>query len=148
MKSVLLTFCVFSCALLSVRADPAAEKAFVDKYKTAFEGKDTKTLESLLYTEGAHPMALEFYKMMLSEGAGSKISKIELVDLTPEDLKQADEVMPGPDGSKTKMSLKPVKKLVIEVEQKSESSGGTASNTTFVAEKNGKLVIPVPAAVK
>src|SRR3954464_4686044 len=107
MKTVLLTVCIFSCALLSLRADPAAEKAFVDTYKTAFEAKDTKTLESLLYTEGAHPMALEFYKQMMSEGAGSKISKIELVDLTPEDQKQADEVMTGPDGSKTKMSLEP-----------------------------------------
>ena len=148
MKTVLLTWCTFSCALLSLRADPAAEKAFVDKYKTAFEAKDTKTLESLLYTEGAHPMALDFYKQMMSEGAGSKISKIELVDLTPEDQTRADEVMSGPDGSKTKLSLKPVKKLVIEIEQKSESGGGTASNTTFVAENNGKLLIPVPAVVK
>ncbi|HEY6229355.1 MAG TPA: hypothetical protein VI282_19710, partial [Verrucomicrobiae bacterium] len=27
------------------------EKAFVNKYKTAFEGKDTATLESFLYTQ-------------------------------------------------------------------------------------------------
>jgi hypothetical protein len=35
-------------------------------------------------------MKLEFYKMMQSEGAGTgKISKIELVDLTAEDVKKA-----------------------------------------------------------
>ena len=40
------------------------EKAFTDKYKTAFEGKDTATLESFLYTQGADPAILGFYKMM------------------------------------------------------------------------------------
>jgi hypothetical protein len=48
---------IFFCALLvgvsvSLRADtPAQEKAFTDKYKTAFEAKDTATLESFLYTQ-------------------------------------------------------------------------------------------------
>jgi hypothetical protein len=64
------------------------EKAFVDKYKTAFEGKDTATLESFLYTQGADPAILGFYKMMQSGEAGEKISNIELVDLTPEDAKK------------------------------------------------------------
>ena len=30
-------------------------------------------------------MALGFYKMMMTNGAGEKISKIELIDLTPEE---------------------------------------------------------------
>jgi hypothetical protein len=63
------------------------EKAFIDKYKTAFEGKDSATMESFLYTQGADPAILGFYKMMQSGEAGEKISTIELVDLTPDDAK-------------------------------------------------------------
>src|ERR1051325_9909975 len=81
---------------------PADEKAFLDKYKAAFEKGDKATLESFLYPKDAHPMALEFFKMMQSDGAGTaKISKIELVDLTPEDVKKAGEIQTGPDGRKT-----------------------------------------------
>ena len=35
-------------------------------------------------------MALGFYKMMMTNGAGEKISKIELIDLTPEETKEAE----------------------------------------------------------
>ena len=52
-------------ALFSLARSPQ-EKAFTDKYKTAFEGKDTTTLESFLYTQGADPAILGFYKMMQS----------------------------------------------------------------------------------
>ena len=58
---------ILFCALIitvsvSLRAGtPAQEKAFMDKYKTAFEGKDTATLEAFLYTQGSDPGALEFY---------------------------------------------------------------------------------------
>ncbi len=47
---------VLVCALLGTITLPIAagtpeqEKAFTDKYKKAFEGKDTATLESFLYT--------------------------------------------------------------------------------------------------
>jgi hypothetical protein len=76
------------------------EKAFTDKYKTAFEGKDSATLESFLYTQGADPAILGFYKMMQSGEAGEKISNIELVDLTPEDAKKAATPMDSPTGAK------------------------------------------------
>jgi len=61
---------ILLCALLTTvsvslqAGTPAQEKAFTDKYKTAFEAKDTATLESFLYTEGADPEILGFYKMM------------------------------------------------------------------------------------
>ena len=86
---------ILVCALittisLSLRAGTSAqEKAFIDKYKAAFETKDTATLESFLYTQGADPAILCFYKMMQSSEAGEKITKIALVDLTPEDAKKA-----------------------------------------------------------
>ena len=117
--------------------------------KLRFEKGDTDTLESFLYIKDAHPMALEFYKQMQSDGAGkAKISKIELLDLTPEDVKKASEVQTGPDGSKAQMPLKPTKKLQISLDRKDSSGGTVTSTTSFIAEKDGKYVIPVPSAVK
>jgi hypothetical protein len=139
----------FSGASALHAGTPTEEKAFLDKYKTAFEKGDKATLESILYTKDANPMALEFYKMMISEGAGTaKISKIELVDLTPEDTKKATEVQTGPDGSKAKLPLKPTKKLKISVETKDSNGSSSSSSESFVAEKDGKYVIPVPATAK
>src|SRR6266404_7237383 len=53
------------------------EKAFTDKYKKAFEAKDTATLESFLYTQGSDPAALGFYKMMQAGEAGAKTSSLK-----------------------------------------------------------------------
>jgi hypothetical protein len=127
-------------------AAPEQEKAFTDKYKKAFEGKDTATLEAFLYTQGSDPAALEFYKMMQSGGAGEKISKIELVSLTPDDIKKATTPMDGPTG-KVCLNLKPTKKLIIKVEKKDASGSSSSSSENFVAEKDGKFVIPVPGPV-
>ena len=137
------------CAASLHAGTPAQDKDFVDQYKAAYEKGDKATLESFLYTKDANPMALEFYKMMQSEGAGTaKISKIELVDLTPEDVKKASEVQTGPDGSKAQLPLKATKKLKITVETKDANGSSSSSSENFVAEKDGKYVIPVPATVK
>ncbi|HWM26338.1 MAG TPA: hypothetical protein VNP98_16095 [Chthoniobacterales bacterium] len=137
------------CATSIHAGTPAQDKDFVDKYKAAFEKGDKATLESFLYIKDANPMALEFYKMMQTEGAGSgKISKIELVDLTPDDVKKASEVQTGPDGSKAKLPLTPTKKLKISIETKDANGSSTSSSESFIAEKDGKYVIPVPANVK
>jgi len=123
------------------------EKAFLSKYKTAFEGKDTATLESFLYTQGSDPAAVAFYKMMQSGEAGEKISTIELVNLTPDDLKKATTPMDGPTG-KVCVTLKPTKKLVIKVEKKDANGSSTSSTENLIAEKDGKFVIPVPGPCK
>jgi hypothetical protein len=142
------------CALIitvsvSLRAGtPAQEKAFTDKYKTAFEGKDTATLESFLYAQGADPEILGFYKMMQSAEAGAKISKIELVDLTPDEAKKAATAMDSPTGGKVCLTLKPVKQLVIAIEKKDANGSSTSKTTNFIAEKDGKFVIPVPGPCK
>ena len=138
---------VLTLAFGMVAATPQQEKAFTDKYKAALEGKDTATLESFLYTQGSDPGALEFYKMMQSGGAGEKISNIELVSLTPEDVKKATTPMDGPTG-KVCLNLKPTKKLVIKVEKKDASGSSSSSSENFVAEKDGKFVIPVPGPCK
>jgi hypothetical protein len=133
---------------LTCRAGSAEqEKAFTDKYKTAFEAKDTSTLESFLYTKGADPMAIEFYKMMQTGEAGGKISKIELVALTPEDAAKAAAPQDAPTG-KVCLPLKPIKKLVISIETKSAEGSSSSKSESFVAEKDGKLVIPVPGPCK
>jgi hypothetical protein len=134
-------------AFASLAATPAQEKAFTDKYKAAIEGKDTASLEGFLYTQGSDPQALEFYKMMQSGNSGEKITSIELVSLTPEDVKKATTPMDGPTG-KVCLNLKPTKKLVIKVEKKDANGSSSSSSENFVAEKDGKLVIPVPGPCK
>jgi hypothetical protein len=138
------------CALLSVVSAPLCggeseqEKAFVEKYKTAFEGKDDATLESFLYTQGADPTIAGFYKIMQSAEAGAKISKIDLVNLTPEDVKKAATPMDSPTGGKVCLTLKPTKKLVIKIDKKDANGSSTSTTENFIAEKDGKCVIPVP----
>jgi len=138
---------LFSLALSVLAGTPAQEKAFTDKYKAAMEAKDTATLESFLYTQGSDAEALEFYKMMQSGGAGEKITSIELVSLTPEDVKKATTPMDGPTG-KVCLNLKPTKKLVIKVDTKDSSGSSSSKSENFVAEKDGKFVIPVPGPCK
>ena len=119
MKISILMCALITSISLSLRAGtPAQEKAFIDKYKTAFEGKDTATVESFLYTQGADPAILGFYKMMQSSEAGEKISKIDLVDLTAEDMKKATTPQDSPTGGKVCLILKPTKKLIIKIEKK------------------------------
>jgi hypothetical protein len=149
MKTQILVCALMTTVSLSLLAGtPAQEKAFTDKYKTAFDGKDTATLESFLYTQGADPEAVGFYKMMQSGEAGEKITKIELVDLTPEDAKKAATPMDSPSGGKACLTLKPVKKLVITIEKKDANGSSSSKSTNFIAEKDGKLVIPVPGPCK
>ena len=148
-KSLLAALLVTSLGIGLQAGTPAQDKEFVDKYKAAFEKGDKATLESFLYIKDPNPMALEFYKMKLSEGAGTaKIAQIELLDLTLEDVKKASEVQTGPDGSKAQLPLTPVKKLKISFDKKDASGSSTSWTTTLVAEKDGKYVIPVPATVK
>ena len=147
MKHIVIA--LLAIATVSVRAaTPAEEKAFVEKYKKAFEAGDTKTLESFLFTEGAAGEALEFFKMMMLGDAGQKVSSIELITPTAEQLKKLNEPMEMPDGKKYKMAVQPVKQLVVVVEQKDANGSGTSTHKAPVAEKGGKLVIPVPVPVK
>jgi len=149
MKSLPLIISVLLIPAFSARAAAAEqEKAFVEKYKTALEANDTTTLQSSLYTTGADPMIVGFYKMMQSSGAGDKVSKIELVDLTPDDAKKATAPQDSPSGGKVCLNLKPTKKLVIVIEKKDENGSSTNTTENFIAEKDGKFVIPVPGPCK
>lgn len=129
-------------------ASPETEKAFLDTYKKAFEAKDEATLKGLLYTKGADPEILEFFTMMMTGDMGGKISSIELKDLSPEDLKKAAEVHPSPGGGNAKLPVTPSKKLVLKISTSDSNGSSNSSSETFVAEIDGKLMIPVPGPVK
>lgn len=149
MKRFLLLLVSFLTAFGPARgASPEQEKAFIEKYKAAFEANDAATLESFLYTNGADPMVLEFYKMMIAQGAGNKVSKIELIELSAEDAKKAEKIQDGPGGMKLRLPLKPAKKLKIIVEASDANGKSSTTSESFVAEKDGKLVIPVPVPAK
>jgi len=106
MKSLLLITTLLIIPGLFARAASAEqEKAFVAKYKDALEANDSATLQSVLYTTGADPMIVGFYKMMQSGGAGDKVSKIELVDLTPDDVKKTTAPQDSPMAEKFASTL-------------------------------------------
>jgi len=46
------------------------------------------------------------------------------------------------------LTPKPTKKLIIATEKKDESGNSTSKSENFIAEKDGKLVIPVPGPCK
>lgn len=150
MKSETLIALALTCVFATVlnAATPEQEKEFVDRYKAASEASDKATLETFLYTKGAHPEALEFYKEMLADEMGQKITKIELRDLTPEEANEAEKVQEGPGGEKIKLPVKATKLLEVTIETKGEEGSSTSSSGSMVGEVDGKLFILVPAVVK
>jgi hypothetical protein len=142
-----LTFAAASlmAAVPAGAASAEQEQAFVASYKAAFEAQDAAALQAMLHAEGAHPMALEFYQMMMTAEFGATVTSIGLQDLTPEDMAKAEEVQPAPDGSNVVLMPKPYKKLVIKLATKTADMESTSESSAFVAEKDGKLGIAVPA---
>ena len=149
--SVLLAAGVLASMMSAVpvlAATPAQEKAFVDGFKKAVDRKDVKALKALLYAKDADPTALEFYNMMIVADFGSTIKSIALVDLTAEENKQMETGGKNIHGKPMKMPLKPIKSLVITTATKAAELTTSGSSQWYVAEYEGKLVIPVPATVK
>lgn len=138
-----------AAACVSVYAgDSPKEKAFVDSYKKAFEAKDTAALQSFLYAQDSDPGILEIYKTMQSSDAGEKISKIELVDFTAEEMKKVALPKDSPTGGKVCFPLKPSKRLMITIDKKDAKGMSSSTSGNFIAEKDGKFVIPVPGPCK
>jgi hypothetical protein len=148
-RSLLLTAAltaVFACRASA--ATPAQEKAFVDSYRKALEAGDTKTLESFLYTKGATEETIGFFKMMMGLEQGAKIVSVELVKPDAEEEAKLNKAMQMPDGKSYVMPLKVVKQLVIKSETKSADGSSSGTSKSPVADKDGKLVIPVPVPAK
>ncbi len=129
-------------------ATPEQEKAFVAAYKKALEAGDANALAAFLYTDGADKETIEFFKMMQQGDPGAKITSIELVTPTAEEMTKLNKPMTMPDGKSYVMPVKPYKQLVIKTESKNASGSGTSSSKSPVAEVKGKLVIPVPVPQK
>lgn len=129
-------------------ATPAQEKAFVDGFKKAVERKDAKALKALFYVKDADPNALEFYSMMIVSDFGSTIKSAALLDLTTEEKAQMEKGGQNLEGKPIKMPLKPIKSLVLTTASKSPDMTTSGSSQWYIAEFEGKLVIPVPALVK
>ncbi len=126
-------------------ATPEQEQAFIDTYKQAFEAKDADALRGLLFTDGAEPMAVEFYAEMMTAEFGGSITEIGLKELTPEDVAEAASVMEGPTGGNFVLAPKPYKKLFIKIKMKDSNGESNSSSEAYVAEKDGKIVISTPA---
>ena len=122
---------------LSLAATAEQEQAFVDAYKQAFEAQDGDALKALLYTEGADPMALEFYGQMMTAEFGGTVTDIGLKDLTADDVKKAGEVMPGPTGGNFVLKPKPYKKLVIKIHMK-DDNGESTSVQRILRRRDGR----------
>lgn len=130
-----------------VVAFAADEAAFLTAYRQAFAAKDTATLHGFLYTEGADPMVVDFYRSMQSQDLGNPKAVITLEPLTPDEIEKARKPKDGPGGPMM-LPLKPVKKLVTAITTDDANGKSTSSSSCLVAEHDGKLVIPVPGPAK
>ncbi len=149
MKRSILLISTLALASFSIHAaTPAQEKAFVDSYRKALEAGDAKALEGFLYTTGATEETVGFFKMMQALEQGAKIVSIELVKPDTEEEAKLNQSMQMPDGKNYKMPLKITKQLVIKSETKSADGSSSGTSKSPVAEKDGKLVIPVPVPAK
>lgn len=144
--AIVAAFVTLSC--VASAATPEQQKAFADTYRKAWEGKDAKTLHSLLYAKGADPEALKFYRMAMIDGMGGKVDSIKIESLTAEDTTRVNTNRPGADGKMLKLGLVPTLKLVLSVEKKYPGGTSTSTSSVYLAEHEGKLVIPVPVPVK
>ena len=143
MKVNILMCTLITAISLSAHAGTSAqEKAFIDKYKTAFEAKDTAVLESFLYAQGADPAILGFYKMMQSSEAGGKISKIDLVDLTPEDVKKATTPQDSPTGGKVCLILRPTKSSLSRSRKKAPTAAQAVAPKISSPRKTANSLSP------
>jgi hypothetical protein len=150
MKRTLFSLAVaaaMAIATLAAAATPEQEAQFVNAYKAAFDAQDAATLESFLFTDGAIPAAVEFYKTAMTAEFGQKITTIELQPLDAQDSASIGATMPGPDGSLAKLAPAPYKKLVIKIDTKDANGTMSSTSTIFIAEKDGKIGVslPVPA---
>jgi hypothetical protein len=63
-------------------------------------------------------------------------------------VKKAATPQDSPTGGKVCLILKPTKKLIVTIEKKDANGSSSSSTENFIAEKDGKFVIPVPGPCK
>lgn len=128
----------------ALAATAEQEAAFVAAYRAAVETSNADALTALFFVDGAIPEAVEFYTVALEDNFGKKVDSVELQDLSAEDTARVGAVMPTPSGGMARLSPKPYKKLLIKLDTSDASGTSSETTTIFVAEKDGKLGIPMP----
>ena len=125
---------------------PSADKeqSFVAAFREALEKNDKKTMDSFLLKDGTPAEVVEFYTMMMEMPPGTKIESLELVTPTAEEAAKYNQAMPMPDGKNYKLPITPTKQLVIVMKEADANGSGTSKSSLPVAEKDGKIVIPLP----
>jgi hypothetical protein len=123
------------------------ESAFIENFRKAYETNDTKALHGFLYSKGADRETLDMFKMMVTMGAGQKLTSVELIELTDADKKKISSAM-GPGGKPMKSPIPITKKLVMKKTVKTANENSTSTSATFVGVHEGKIVIPVPGVAK
>jgi hypothetical protein len=150
MRGILVSIAITMTALVGGSGAYAAtaeqEQAFIDAYKTAFDAKDATALNALLFSEGAIPMAVDFYQQMMQADFGKEIASITLEELSADELVEVDAVMPTPDGGSARLVPKPYKKLVIKIDTSDANGTSSSTSSAFVAEQDGRLGIAMPVA--
>jgi hypothetical protein len=126
------------------KAAGSKEQAFVAAFRTALEKKDQKTLDSFLLKDGTPAEIVEFFTMMMDLPAGMKIESVELATPTAEEAAKYNKAMEMPDGKSYKLPVTPTKQLVIIMKEEGANGSGTSKSSLPVAEKDGKIVIPLP----
>lgn len=150
LRSIIATVHTFGAILLAAHAlaaTPAQEKAFLDNFRKAYETNDVKTLHGFLYAKGADRDTHDMFKMMVTMGAGQKLTSVELIDLTDADKKKVASAT-DPNGKPMKSPIPITKKLVMKKIVKTANENSTSTSATFVGVHDGKVVIPVPATGK
>jgi hypothetical protein len=143
--SALILALIVACNVNATTSEQ--DKAFTDAYKKALETNDNKYLTSCLYTKGADKELIDFFTMMQASDVGQTIAKIELIDMTKDEIAAFERPRTMPDGKSYKMPLLPSKKLIVYMSTKDANGSSSSSSEAAVAEHEGKLVIPVPVPV-
>ena len=120
------------------------EQDFIAAFRKALESKDSKMMDLLLLKDGTPAEVVEFYTMMMDVPAGVTIESLELVTPTAEETAKFQQSLPMPDGKNYKLPITPTKQLVMIMKETGAGSSGTSKSSLPVAEKDGKLVIPLP----
>lgn len=130
-----------------INAQTPAEKAFMETFRKAYEATDEKTLDGLLYTKGADKDMIDMFGIMLSMGAGKKITSISIQPVSEADLKRL-AAMTDEKGRPVMSPLPVNRKLVFRSESKTARGGTESTTSILLAEDGGKLVIPVPVPAR
>jgi hypothetical protein len=140
MKIHILFCALVITASLSLRAGtPVQEKAFTDKYKTAFEGKDNNHARIIPLHPGRRPGDP---RLLQNDAIGRGRGK-DFQD------RASRSYAYGVAHRWQSLPLTQASQTAGDCDREKDANGSSTSKTTnSIAEKDGKFVIPVPGPCK